>query len=329
MDNDSIVIRPGALGDAVLTLPVLQTLRKAGARRIVVLGATANWSWLRDTDGRVTVVDWNAPDWLGLFSPGVRLTETARRQLDGIRHAIVYLRTGAGVAAAALREAGVANVLVTAPPTWPEHADDAHDDRHASEQLLQSLRDTPSGLADMAVGEKHEPFLSVTAGERAAALAALAIDSPSSGGFFAVHPGSGGQSKCWPLERFVALLELASGKTGAQSLIFLGPVEEERLGGIVGKLPESIRVARSLPLRQVMALLSLARVFVGNDAGITHLAGRCCPTIQLFGPTRPCRWKALGPDVTAIQAPEGNLARLAVDDVWSCDRLDRIFPVGG
>jgi hypothetical protein len=323
MNNDTIVIRPGALGDAVLTLPVLQTLRAAGTERVAVLGTPAHWSWLNTADGSVEVDDWNGAEWLGLFSQDVDLSETARRQLRGIRRAVVYLRSGADAAAQALRRAGVSAVLTAAPPAWPEHPDDAHDDRHAAERLLQPLRQQAVPMPDLNLDHSREPLLSVTAGEQAEALAALGMAAAPAGGFFAVHPGSGGESKCWPLERFIELLTRAAERTDAQPLVFMGPVEEERLSDQIRQLPKSIKTARSLPLRQVMALLSMTRVFAGNDAGITHLAGRCCPTIQLFGPTRPSRWKALGPDVTAIEAPEGELGRLGVDVVWTCDRMDR------
>jgi ADP-heptose:LPS heptosyltransferase len=103
-------------------------------------------------------------------------------------------------------------------------------------------------------------------------------------------------------------------------LVFLGPAEERTLAAHLRELPEGTRVANSFPLREVLALLSMSRVFVGNDAGVTHLAARCCPTVQLFGATKPSRWKALGANVTAVQAPDGKLERLEVDTVWEAAR---------
>ena len=325
MNNDSIVIRPGALGDAVLTLPVLLALRAEGARRTVVLGHPANWRWLSPLDDTVTIADWNGSEWLGLFSPDVDLAESARRQLEGIPRALVYLRSGAEVAADALGETGVGHVLTALPPTWPEHPDEAGDERHAAERLLSPLGERAITLADLNAGQSDEPLLKVTDDERATALASVGLDRPPAEGFFAIHPGSGGESKCWPFECFLELLQRVAERSPMQPLVFVGPVELERMGNAVEKLSQETCVARSLPLRQVMALLSMARIFIGNDAGITHLAGRCCPTIQLFGATRPYRWKALGPDVTVIEAPQHDLAQLTVDAVWSCDRMDGMF----
>ena len=64
------------------------------------------------------------------------------------------------------------------------------------------------------------------------------------------------------------------------------------------------------------SLVTGAGVFVGNDSGPGHLAGILgLPTVSLFGPTAPSRWKPLGPRVTVIRKQP--LEALGVDDVFA------------
>jgi ADP-heptose:LPS heptosyltransferase len=315
------------LGDAVLTLPVLQALRAIGARRFVVLGVPGHWRWLRASGNNVTVADWGGVEWLGLSTPEMDIAPQARRQLDGIEVAVVYLRSGLAETATVLRTMGIREVLTGLPPIWPEQPNDVRDDRHAAERLLVPLCErtgvplcTGGPAGNGPLDQSAEPFLRVTEDERAAALKRLGLARSPGQGFFAVHPGSGGTSKCWPAERYLELLRRAAMRGTSAPLVFLGPAEERTLAAHLRELPEGTRVANSFPLREVLALLSMSRVFVGNDAGVTHLAARCCPTVQLFGATKPSRWKALGANVTAVQAPDGKLERLEVDTVWEAAR---------
>ena len=70
----------------------------------------------------------------------------------------------------------------------------------------------------------------------------------------------------------------------------------------------------------MLTLLSYARLYIGNDSGMTHLAARACPTIALFGPTDPAVWAPLGQNVRVVRAPEGNLERIGVADVMNVIR---------
>jgi hypothetical protein len=77
-----LVIRPGALGDAVLTLPALVLLRAAGVRRLILLGTPASWSFLAPGTGEVSVRDFGDAAWLGLFAPDLPLSPSARAILS-------------------------------------------------------------------------------------------------------------------------------------------------------------------------------------------------------------------------------------------------------
>jgi heptosyltransferase-3 len=57
-------------------------------------------------------------------------------------------------------------------------------------------------------------------------------------------------------------------------------------------MPESVvNVAGTLSLAEVASIIAAARVFVGPDTAVTHLAAATgTPTVALYGPTNPLKW---------------------------------------
>ena len=61
-------------------------------------------------------------------------------------------------------------------------------------------------------------------------------------------------------------------------------------------------VLKGLDLLAVAGVLAQARLFVGQDSGVTHMAGLMgVRTVALFGPTDPARWAPRGAHVTVVQ----------------------------
>jgi ADP-heptose:LPS heptosyltransferase len=138
--------------------------------------------------------------------------------------------------------------------------------------------------------------------------------------------GAGGDSKRWPLERWVILADRIRTQWPAAAIELLaGPVELERWpdaercrfesasGRIVGPDGDLSSLAR---------LLGMARLYIGGDTGPTHLAAQLgIPTIALFGPTDPAVWAPVGPRVCVL-APSAlsEMAWLSVDVVFASAR---------
>jgi heptosyltransferase-3 len=75
-------------------------------------------------------------------------------------------------------------------------------------------------------------------------------------------------------------------------------------------------LARELPVRVLGAVLARAGLYVGNDSGVSHLAGAYgAPTIALFGPTDPALWSPVGPRVSVLRSPTETMAALVLEDV--------------
>lgn len=107
-----------------------------------------------------------------------------------------------------------------------------------------------------------------------------------------IQPGSGSRSKNWPLPCFEALAESLT-QSGYRVSWCGGPAEED-FATRAASLPP-------MPLSLLAAELAGARLYVGNDSGISHLAAAAgCPTIALFGPTNPTVWRPVGPRVQVL-----------------------------
>ena len=115
-------------------------------------------------------------------------------------------------------------------------------------------------------------------------------------GSIILHPFSGSAKKNWPLEHF---RELAGQLANVEWTC--GP--EERLDG----------ARRFGDLAELARWISGARLYIGNDSGITHLAAAVdTPALALFGPTDPAIWCPAGAHVrwTRFSAP-AEVARVA------------------
>ena len=117
----------------------------------------------------------------------------------------------------------------------------------------------------------------------------------------AIHPGSGSRQKCWPVERFGALMLRIQRESDAQFLVTSGPADGKIIEALRQKTGDIFITANQLPLPHLAAIIAKCRLFIGNDSGVTHLAAAAgTPTIALFGPTDPEMWGPRGEKVTIL-----------------------------
>jgi heptosyltransferase-2 len=164
-------------------------------------------------------------------------------------------------------------------------------------------------------GEPEPPPLRATEAEEAQAAPWRERLPPD---FIAIHPGSGSPSKNWPADRFAAVARALS--PHRPWLLIAGPADAAAVAPLAQR-PGAI-VARDLPLRVLGALLARARLYIGNDSGITHLAAAYgAPTLALFGPTDPAQWSPVGPQVKVLRAPHAAMHDLPVHEVLNAARI--------
>lgn len=98
--------------------------------------------------------------------------------------------------------------------------------------------------------------------------------------------------KRWPVDGWRALAAGVRAR-GLKIVATGGPAPAERayLDKVWGNLPDIVRCDGQLSWPELAALLAGARLFVGPDTSVTHLAAATgCPTVALFGPTDPRLW---------------------------------------
>ena len=120
------------------------------------------------------------------------------------------------------------------------------------------------------------------------------------GGFAVIHPFSGSARKRWPLDRFHVLAARIEAHMPVRWCA--GPEEP---------LANAMRIH---DLYELACWLATARIYIGNDSGITHLAAAVgTPVVALFGPTDPRIWAPRGPQVRVVARP--SLGDIEVDEV--------------
>ena len=108
--------------------------------------------------------------------------------------------------------------------------------------------------------------------------------------FAVVVPGSVWPTKRWPVERYASLSRRLVAELGL-GVVVVGSGAERALCARVAESDGASSLAGELSLGETAALISSARLFVGNDSGPTHVSMALdVPTVALFGPTDPAQF---------------------------------------
>ena len=137
-----------------------------------------------------------------------------------------------------------------------------------------------------------------------------------------IHAGSGSAGKNWEGMSAVGAGWRAD---GGQVIVLRGPAEHENAAAIAHDIDVD-----NEPLDRVAALLARTSRYLGNDSGISHLAGQVgARGIAVFGSSDPIAWRPLGDGVRVIHAPDACaqcgrdrfcVHRLSPDDVLAALR---------
>lgn len=109
--------------------------------------------------------------------------------------------------------------------------------------------------------------------------------------FALIHPAAAFDTKQWAAENFARTVEyLAEKGMGAVAVAAKG--ERGVLDALVSYSNVPVTIFDDLTLPEITALASQARVFVGNDSGIAHIAAAVgTPTVVIFGSSNIAHWR--------------------------------------
>ncbi len=306
-----LVIRGGAIGDFVLTLPAIRMLRQTlphchleilGYRHITELALHGGPEEGTTYADAVRSIEYGPL--AAFFARGGQLAPALCQYFAGFQQVVSWLFDPDGIFAANLERAGVRNYL----GVYEKIAGQPH----ASRQLAR-------GLERMAIfPDEQATRLFPDAASTDAARAWLAGHGAENDArpLVAIHPGSGSPRKNWPIGNWQRLADRIAG-AGPRLLLIGGEADNAALDSLATALAvHQPLVARNLPLPTLAALLARCAAFFGHDSGISHIAAAAgAPSTLLFGPTDPAVWAPTGEHVRIIQAAAGDLASVAVEDV--------------
>jgi heptosyltransferase-2 len=293
--NRILVIRGGAIGDFILTLPAIKLFRDRfpeahieilGHKHIVALAEKRIYAdAIRSIESAVLA---------GFFGKDATLPGDLADYFASFDLIVSYLFDQDGIFEANLRRCRI-RTFIAAPSKLDNR-------EHAAFQLARPLESVGLRLDDPAAriypSEDDRDFARRYFGNSKRPIA--------------LHPGSGSETKNWPIEKWVRLGDLLL-TAGHDLLVIAGEADEKRTRILASEWSgKPVRFAKNLPLPQLAALLE-GCLFVGHDSGISHLAAavgaRC---ILLFGWTDPAIWAPANKDVTVLKVPDGKMEDLDV-----------------
>ena len=291
-----LVIRPGALGDAILTLPALQALAaRYPASQIEVMGNLSVLEWLPGRSVVTSVSSFDRADLGALFLSDSEPPALLRGYLDAFDVVVSYATGPEQVFARTLSRLARGRVVSCDTRAVANLA------THMSDYLQQPLREL--GVTPGAQGTLLRP----TAQDEREAAQWWTSQGLDGCWVLAIHPGSGSAAKNWPLQRFVEVARALSRRQNVRILWLTGAADEQTIPALQETLAmHGALWLRAPPLPLLAAVLARCQRYLGNDSGVSHLAAALgTPSIAIFGPTDPDVWAPRG---RAVQVLRGSVS---------------------
>ena len=150
------------------------------------------------------------------------------------------------------------------------------------------------------------PHIYVTAAERSRAERLTAGEGP----ILAMAPAANWVGKMWPAEHFAQVARTLLGKggelAGGRLMVLGGPGDRGIAAPLLTAVPKGCRIDMidREPLPVVFAALAKARLFIGGDSGLMHLAAAAgAPTVGLFGPSDERLYAPWGEHIRVVRGP--------------------------
>lgn len=322
-----LITRTSAVGDCILTLPMLCALRTHYPQAMI--------AWVAEPGPAQILGDHPDLDQLVVVSKGwlkspARIMQTRRAlrelQIDTVLDPQSLTKSAAlGWLSGAPRRIGFAR------PRGRELALWLNRDRHVSAtshivdaqlELLQRL-DIKTGEARfrLPVWPEAEPLAEQ-----------LVRQSHLGGGFIVLNPGAGWKSRVWPAESYGRLARMLGEELNLPTaVVWSGVAERAAAERIQEKSGGHAVLTPPTTLRELAAILRRAQLFVGSDTGPLHLAAavgtRC---VGLYGTTHPDASGPYGEQHQVVQAyfqqyQTSRGRRRATNDAMQAITPERVF----
>jgi ADP-heptose:LPS heptosyltransferase len=279
-----LVIRPGGIGDAVLTWPMLRALAGCypGAA-IDVLAESRNAGVYAGGGPLARVYRYDDEPW--------QTWRTLRRNAYDVVLDTEQYHHGSTLLANALRPTFLCGFDTLGRSRLQTHSAGYAEDVY---EALSFLR-----LAEVLTGrtlpfDADRPFIDVP--REAADWAVARLPPAGAGAVVAIAPVAGGVYRLWPAERYAALARWLIDRE--RCVVLLGGADAAAAAGAITAMlgsPRLLNLAGRTTLPETAAVLARAELALGADTGVMHLAyGVGTSTVALFGPGLQRKWAPPG-----------------------------------
>jgi ADP-heptose:LPS heptosyltransferase len=320
-----VVRQHNQMGDMVCALPALRALRRAWPQaRLTFVASPLSEQLLREHPDIDELLVFRKPEmwrpWkLGAF---VRRLRRPRPDLAVVMTTVSFSTTSTLLAwaSAARIRAGSSSL------PFGSHLSRAvyHLELPAGPEGVSEVEHNLAPLRSLGIPAPLEPpVLAPTAAALEMAAAFLARELPGDGPLVVAHVGAAKQPNIWPARSFASVLRVLRQEHGARIVLVEGPSDTAAVAAVAAQLGGVVRWRAVLG--ETLGLLGTAQLVVANDTGLAHVAAAVgAPTVVLYGPTDPERWKPPGDHVRAIRSPTERIADLEPAEVVAAARA--LFP---
>jgi len=279
-----LVVRLRSIGDTVLATPSLIALRR----------------FLPDAKIDVLLEDWVAPvldgfeavDRVVPIGKGTLERFKTARALCKTRYDVVFDLHGGTTASLIVRATGARHrvgyshyrysslyteLLSSSADFWKQAV------THSAEQQLAL-----AGFAGVPVEDRPRTSLAVTDAALSSIENRLNIENSS---FALLHPSAAFATKQWPAENFARVSEYLAAR-GIKRVAIAAKHERAVLDRLTAASRVPVLTFDDLTLPEITALASKAKLFIGNDSGIAHIAAAVnTPSVVIFGSSNRDHWR--------------------------------------
>jgi lipopolysaccharide heptosyltransferase II len=285
-----LVVRLRSIGDTVLTTPSLFALRR----------------FLPHTQIDILLEDWVAPvlegtDLVDRVIVLARDSQTARarlaRELRATRYDVVYNLHGGTTATLLTRATGAKHrvgfghyqyarlhnqIAPSSLEIWQRPS------LHSVEQQLALIGWTGVPVTDRPATRLAPTEASLRSISEKLFAAGLEDESKP---FAVIHPAAAFDTKQWAIENFARAAEALTAR-GLIPIAIVSSKEGQVVRALIKQTSARVIGLSDLSLPEVTALTSRARLFVGNDSGIAHIAAAAgVPCVVVFGSSNVTHWR--------------------------------------
>jgi lipopolysaccharide heptosyltransferase II len=283
-----LVLRPGAMGDVLLTTPALRALRRAlPAARISILVTSSGRAIL---EGNTNIDEIMVLDKSSLRSQANLFPQVRRKKFDLVidflcnpRTALISLFSGAPLRLG--YDVRMRRVAYNIQQPRDEYRDGKKVLKYGARVNIDMLRclgieseDTELDFeVDDAAQKRVDEF-----------LCSHAVKNRK---LVSLCPAGTWAAKTWPVEKFAGLADRIVSELGQRVVILWGPGEKELALKMASLMKTDSIVACETGVGEAGALIRRCALFISNDSGLKHIAVALgTPTVTIFGPTNPRTW---------------------------------------